>query len=346
MRKKSITTAGILAIALGTTGCFNGGSSSNGGDEIDLDIVRAQEVYDGEVELQDTADLTDGDDAALAMDFAYFAYLLETAIDSFEEVTQQNRSNGSETVEGDCVGQPNGSVEVEDEASFGDDGTKEVTSTWTTDEDDGYCVEMLSQRDVAVRFHGEVTQVTETDSQHEKRVGVTTYEDFEMEWAQPEPSDDDPLQVIIDGEDHRGNVHVGSEPGEDGVESYIAIALDVRLPDLGGGDEVHAILRNLHIGTDVDSVIDMELASPFMDGAVTTDQAGKQQFFDGTCDSGPLAPGQDADRGLVTMMAGDSEYEADLADASPGCGEFSLYDSGSGQLIGVDYDLLSQLLDQ
>ena len=358
MRQKNITMTGLIALALGTTGCIGGGSSSssngNGSTSGDLDIVRAQDIYKGDSsELEETAPLAADDDAALAMDFAYFASLLETAMDSFEQVTQENREDDEatqQTVDSDCHLHP-GEVELVEEASPAQPSpgdTVTITTTWTTDPDDGYCVELLNH-EAPVEFHGEVTQVSETEYHDDGSVGlttsVTTYEGFTMEWLSLQVGQE-LVEVILSGEDHRGSL--GDSAGGD-VENYIAIALDVELPQLGS-DNGHTILRNGHFGTDMEQVIDMEIASPFLEGTATTHQVDPEAFFGGgsgtpqTCDGGPLNNAEDSTNGSVEITAGAVEYLAELEGISD-CGEFVLSAVTSGGSGGT-YTLLDQLLGQ
>ena len=365
MRQKNIMTTGLVALALGTTGCIGGDSGSsgngngngngNGSGSSELEIVHARDVYDGDsTELEETAPLATDDDAALAMDFAYFAYLVETAMDSFEVVTQQNREDDEatqQTVESDCHLHP-GEVELEEEVSPAQPSpgdTVTMTTTWTTHPDDGYCIELLNH-DAPVVFHGEVTQVSETEYHNDGSVGVTTsvttYEDFSMEWLSLQVGQE-LVEVILSGEDHRGSL--GDSAGGD-VENYIAIALDVELPQLGDGDELHTILRNGHFGTDMEQVIDMELASPFLEGTVTTNQVDPETFFDGgsdtpqTCDGGPLNNAEDSTNGSVEIRADAVEYLGELQGISD-CGEFVL-SAVAGGGSGGTYMLLDQLLEQ
>ena len=138
------------------------------------------------------------------------------------------------------------------------------------------------------------------------------------------------------------------EPGDPDsvdVDAYIAIAVDVVLPDVSD-DDVHKILRNGRFGTDIDEqVIDMQISSPRLEGMIETEQTGIASFLDGGCDKGPLEPFENPENGVINIFPEDGEYIADLSGQSS-CGEYSVSEeSGTIGFAGGNFTLLEELLD-
>lgn len=323
-----------IAAAIGATACGGGsGSSSGGSGGGSVDPVEPAELYEGDYQgPDDPVAMTEAEDGALAMDYAYLGYLLEYALRPHEE--------GEDP---DCGGSATKTEKFEpQQPQAGDEVT--LTTTWeTTDPDLGFCAHL--RRDAPVMYLGEVKVVAEGvwgEGTLEEVVETVTFEDFRITLP-IEGAPGEGLGLVISGTDQRWS----EGHGEMDTDSWTSIALDVEIPYLSS--EARFFWFGDYQGDLEEHAIEMSFASELLDGSISTRQTGPGEFFDGICEDGPMNwstdfKGADADSGTVNISTANAELAGDL-NAVTGCGEYALSEHEGSTGISGTFTLLDHLLN-
>ena len=327
-----------IAAAVGATAC-GGGSSSSGssdggsGGGAGVEPVQPAELYEGDYQGPDApVEMTEAEDGALAMDYAYLGYLLEHALNPHEKGEDPDCGGSATKTETREPHQP----------QAGDKVT--LTTTWKTDPGDGFCADL--RRDAPVVYYGEVEVVAEGvwgESTLEDVVSTTTYDDFQI--ALPiEDSEGKFLELVITGTDQRWS----EGAAELETDSWTSIALDVEIPDLSN-EEIRFFWFGDYRGDLDEHEIETTFASDQLGGSVSTRQTAPDEVFDGVCEDGPMNwstefDGADAASGTVNISAANAELVGDL-NAITGCGDYALSENEGPGGISGNFTLLDQLID-